>query len=60
MPLEDLDAFGSNSASSIPSRNPDEVPKCRQCDFDLNATDAESEVDRSEAQKFDGLSWMPT
>jgi hypothetical protein len=60
MPLEDLDAFGSNSAFSIHSRNPDEVPKCRQCDFDPNATDADSEVDRSEAQKFDGLSWMPT
>jgi hypothetical protein len=62
MPLEVLDAqaYGSDSASSIHSRNPDEVPKCRQCDSDLNATYADSEVDRSESQKFDGLSWMPT
>ena len=60
MPLEDLDAYGSDSVSSIHSRNSDAVPKCRKCDSDPNATDAESEVDRSDAQKFDGLSWMPT
>ena len=60
MPLEGLDAYGSDSGSSIHSRNSDAVPKCRQYDSDPNATDADFEVDRSEAQKFDGLSWMPT
>jgi hypothetical protein len=42
--------------STIHSRNSDEVPKCRQYDSDSNATDADSQVDGSEAQKFDGLS----
>ncbi len=58
MPLEDLDAYGSDSGSSIHSRNSDALPKCRQYDSDPNANDAdsESELDRSEAQKFDRLS----
>ena len=60
MPLEDLGAYGSGSGSSIHSRYSDAVPKCRQYDSDPNATDADSELDRSEAEKFDGLSLMPT
>ena len=60
MPLEDLDAYGSDSGSSIHSRNSDALPKCRQYDSDPNATDANSEVNRTGAQKFDGLSCMPT
>ncbi len=60
MPLEGLDAYGSDSALSIHSRNSYAVPKCRQYDSDPYATDADSQVDRSEAQKFDGLSWMLT
>ncbi len=56
MPLVDLDAYGSDSVSSIHSRNSDEVPKCRQYDSDPNATDVDSQIDGSEAPKFDGLS----
>ena len=56
MPLEGLYAYGSDSASSIHSRNSEAVPKCRQYDYDPNATDADSQVERSEAEKFDGLS----
>jgi hypothetical protein len=56
MPLEDLNAYGSDSGSSIHSRHSDAVPKCRQYDSDPNATDADSEINRSEAEKFDGLS----
>jgi hypothetical protein len=59
MPLEDLNAYGSDSGSSIHSRNSNALPKCRQYDSDPYETDANSKVDRTqaEAQKFDGLSW---
>jgi hypothetical protein len=60
MPLKDLDAYGSDSGSSIHFRNSDVLLKCRQYDYDPNANDADSEVDHTEDQKFDGLSWMQT
>jgi hypothetical protein len=61
MPLEDLGAHVSDSGYGIHSRNSDALPECRQYDSDPNATDAHSQVDRTEltvteAQKFDGLS----
>ena len=60
MPLEALNAYGSDSGSSIHSRYTDAVPKCRQYDYDHYATDADSEIDRIEVKKFDGLSLMLT
>ena len=60
MPLEGLNVYGSDSGSSIHSHNSDAVPECRQYDSDPYATDSDSQVEGSEAQKFDGLSWMPT
>ena len=60
MPLEDLGAYGSGSGSSIHSRYSDAVPKCRQYNSDPYAPDADSEIDRTEVEKFDGMSLMPT
>jgi hypothetical protein len=56
MPLEDLDAYRSDSGSSIQSRNSEAVPKTPQDDSDSNATEAESNGEASEEEKFDGLS----
>ncbi len=53
MPLEDLDAYRSDSGSSIQSRNSETVPKIPQGDSDSNATEAESNGEPSEEQIFD-------
>jgi hypothetical protein len=54
MPLEDLDGYGSDSGSSIQSRNSETVPKTPQDDSDSNSTEAESNGEPSEEQIFDG------
>ncbi len=56
MPLEDLDTYGSDSGSSIQSRNSETVPKTPQDDSDSNATGAESNGELSEEEIFDGQS----
>jgi hypothetical protein len=56
MPLEDLDAYRSDSGSSIQSRNSETVPKTPQNDSDSHATEAESEGEYSEEQIYDGQS----
>jgi hypothetical protein len=45
--------IGSDSGSSIQSRNLDAVPKTPQDDSDSNATEAESNGEPSEEQIFD-------
>ncbi len=60
MPLEDLEAYGRHSGSSgdggSDAGNSGDEPKTPQYDTDANATEAESNEDRSEEQKFDGQS----
>ncbi len=62
MPLEDLDEYGSDSGSSIQSRNSDAVPKTPEYDSDSNATEAESNGEPSEEQISDGnqMIWTST
>jgi hypothetical protein len=54
MPVEDLEAYGSDSGSSGHTRNSGDEPKTPQYDTNANATEAESYVERSEEQEFDG------
>ena len=56
MPVEDLEAYGSDSGSSGHASNSVDEPKTPQYDTDANATEAESNGGRSEEQKFDRLS----
>ncbi len=56
MPLEDLEAYGSDSVSSGHASNPGDEPKTPRYNIDANATEAESNDDCSEEQKFDGQS----
>jgi hypothetical protein len=56
MPLEDLEAYGSDSGSSDHASNSSDEPKTQQYDTKASATEAESNDDRSEEQKFDGQS----
>ena len=53
MPLEELDGYGSDSGSSIQSRNSETVPKTPQDDSDCTATEEESNREPSEEQIFD-------
>jgi hypothetical protein len=53
MPLEDLEAYGSDSGSSGHACNLVDEPKTPQYDTDANATEAESNDGRSEEPKFD-------
>jgi hypothetical protein len=55
MPLDDLEACGRDSGSSGHASNSGDEPKTPQYDTDTNATEAESNDDRSEAQKFDAI-----
>ena len=52
MPLEDLDAYRSDSGSSSQSRNSETVPKSTRDDCDSNATEAES-IERSRNEESD-------
>ncbi len=52
MPLEDLDEYGSDSGSSIQSRNSETGPKSPRDDCDSNATEAES-IERSRNEESD-------
>ncbi len=58
MPLEGLDGYGSDSGSSIQSRNSETVPKTPQDHdgSDCNATEADFSGEPSEEQIFDGHS----
>ncbi len=56
MPLEDLEACGSDSGSSVHASNSGDERKTPQYGTDANATEAESNDDRSDRQKFDGQS----
>jgi hypothetical protein len=56
IPLEDLEAYGSDSGSGGHASNSVDKPKTPQYDTDANATEAESNDGRSEEQKFDGQS----
>jgi hypothetical protein len=56
MPLADFEVYGSDSGSSIQSRNSVTVPKYGQQNYDSNATASVSEDDRIGAKKFDGQS----
>ncbi len=56
MPLEDLEAYGSESGSSGHASNSVNEPKTPQYDTYANATEAESNDGRSEEPKFNGLS----
>ncbi len=54
MPLEDLDEYGSDSGSSIQSRNSETVPKYGQWNSDSNATVSDYEDYRIGAKKSTG------
>ncbi len=56
MPLEDLEANGSDSGSSGRASNSVDKHKAPQYDTDADATEAESNDGRSEEQTFDGQS----
>ena len=56
MPLEDLDEYGSDSGSSIQSRNSEAVSKTPQHDSYSNATEAESSDRSGDEQCDDGRS----
>ena len=58
MLLEDLDEYGSDSGSSIQSRNSETVPKYEQLNSDSNATVLDYEDYRIDAKKSTGsLIW---
>ena len=56
MPLEGMNAYDSDAGSSIDPHGTDVAPDSLQGSQDANATEADSNDEGSEAQKFDGLS----
>ena len=54
MPLEGMNAYDSDAGSSIDPHGTDVVPDSLQGSQDENATEADSNDEGSEAQKFDG------
>ena len=56
MPLEGMDAYDSGAGSDVDPHGSDVVADSLQGSQDQNATEADSNDEGSEAQKFDGLS----